>query len=44
MAIGIIIRDNIVRHNAGYGMQVYPSASNGYIMNNVVTDRRAKRE
>lgn len=30
------IRDNIVRHNAGYGMQVYPSASNGYIMNNVV--------
>ncbi len=31
-----IIRDNIVRHNSGYGMQVYPAASNGRIENNLV--------
>jgi hypothetical protein len=31
-----VIRDNIIRHNAGYGIQAYPAASNGYIMNNLV--------
>ncbi len=31
-----IVRGNVVRHNSGYGMQLYPSALNGAVTNNLI--------
>jgi parallel beta-helix repeat protein len=31
-----IVRNNVVRHNAGYGIQLYPSCRNGRAENNLV--------
>jgi hypothetical protein len=37
-----IVRNNIVRHNAGYGMQLYPSAKRGLVVNNLVYGQARK--
>jgi parallel beta-helix repeat protein len=31
-----IVRNNVVRHNSGYGMQLYPDARRGTVVNNLV--------
>ena len=33
---GLIVKSNIVRHNAGYGMQLYPKASNFVVSSNLI--------
>ncbi len=33
---GLIVRNNIVRHNSGYGLHLYDNVSNAVVVNNVV--------
>jgi hypothetical protein len=39
----LVIRGNIVRHNASYGLQLYPSLKNSVIANNVVHGQVRRR-
>lgn len=37
-----IIRNNIVRHNAGFGLQLYPSMKNARVENNLISGHKEK--
>src|SRR5262245_14287747 len=39
----LVIRGNVVRHNASYGLQLYPSLKNSIIANNVVHGQVRRR-
>src|SRR5262245_19715660 len=39
----LVIRGNVVRHNASYGLQLYPSLKNSVIANNVVHGQVRRR-
>src|SRR4030095_10985707 len=39
----LVIRGNVVRHNASYGLQLYPSIKNSVIANNVVHGQVRRR-
>jgi parallel beta-helix repeat protein len=36
------VRNNVVRHNSGYGMQLYPAARGGRVVNNLVYGQARK--
>jgi parallel beta-helix repeat protein len=40
---GLMIRNNIVRHNASYGLHLYPSIKNSHIVNNLVYGQVRRR-
>jgi parallel beta-helix repeat protein len=40
---GLMIRNNIVRHNASYGLHLYPSIKNSQIVNNLVYGQVRRR-
>jgi hypothetical protein len=38
----LTIRNNVVRHNAGYGMHLYPEVTNSTVVNNLVSGQAKK--
>jgi len=40
---GLIIRGNVVRHNASYGLHLYPAIKNSLIVNNLVYNQVRRR-
>jgi parallel beta-helix repeat protein len=39
---GFVIRNNIVRYNAGFGLQLYPSMKNARVENNLICGQKEK--